>query len=94
MNAVTRKFPFDYSGLPEHIRDGAQLYIAHGIPPGSFLKAVICNDLSEACGRADDINRYRLYDIVSWFYNKAPKSAWGSEAAYERWIADRQLERT
>lgn len=84
------KFPqVDYSGLPEHMQDGALFYVEHGIEPGSFMSAVICNDLSEACARADDINRYRLFDIVSWFYNEAPGGCWGSREKMAAWIVAR-----
>lgn len=72
--------------VPEHIRDGIRLYVERGIPPGSFLQAVICNDLREACGRADDINRSRLFQIVQFFYLDTPSGCWGSSKHYSDWI--------
>lgn len=87
------KFPHvDYSALPEHIRDGARLYVEHGIAPGSFTTAVISNDLREAFARADDINRARMFDIVCWFYNEAPSQCWGSAQMMNQWIAARAEE--
>ncbi len=71
--------------LPEHMRDGTKLYIEQGIPPGGFLTAVIENDLVEACGRADHINKRKLTDIVSWFYNVAPSNCWGSPRNFQLW---------
>ena len=53
----------NYDLLPEHIRKGARLYIEHGVIPGSFLQAIICNDLTESFKRADDVNRVRMFDI-------------------------------
>jgi hypothetical protein len=75
----------DYSILPEHMREAAERWIENGIYPGSFLTAVIHNDLVEAVGRADFINRNRLHDIVSFFYNEAPSPCWGSPALAKAW---------
>lgn len=77
----------NYDLLPEHIRNGARLYIERGISPGGFLQAVICNDLKESIARADGINIYRMFDIVSFFYNEAPSGCWGSREKMETWIA-------
>ena len=71
--------------IPEHIRPGVELWISRGVPPGSFLSAVICNDLSGAIGRADSINGERLRDIVSFFYMEAPSPCWGSPEKAQAW---------
>ena len=76
----------DYSILPEHMRDGARLYIENGIEPGSFMSAVICNDLMEAFGRADMINKLCMFDIVRFFYNEAPAGCHGSPATMDAWV--------
>lgn len=76
----------DYSTLPMHTQRGVKDYIENRIPTGGFLHAVITNDLKEAFGRADDINRDRMFDIVSFFYNQAPINCWGSVKAYDDWI--------
>lgn len=92
--AARNKFSHvDYSGLPEHMRDGARLYIEYGVEPGSFMSAVICNDLREAMGRADSINRERLFDIVCWFHNEAPSMSWGSREKMRAWVSAREAER-
>ncbi|GAG54001.1 unnamed protein product [marine sediment metagenome] len=78
----------NYTLLPEHIKGGAQRWIENGITPGGFLVAVICNDLKESFGRADDINIHRMFDIVKFFYNEAPGSCWGSK---ERMIAWKKM---
>lgn len=72
--------------LPEHIREGARLYIEHGIKPGGFLSAVICNDLRGALGKADDINRTAIFEIVQFFYMDAPAICWGSPEAFSAWV--------
>ena len=76
----------NYSTLPEHMRDAARLYIEQGIPPGSFLQAVICNDLFGAYRRADDINQAAMRDWVVFFYNEAPAACFGSEKQYSAWL--------
>ncbi len=76
----------NYDRLPEHMRGGARRYIERGIPPGNFMQAVIRNDLFDALGRADDINRHRLYDICCFFYNDAPSGCFGSLERLSTWM--------
>ena len=64
-------------------------YVNQRIPTGSFLRAVICNDLMEACGRADDYNQSMIYLYVKYLYNEAPATCWGSPEKYDAWIAGR-----
>lgn len=71
--------------VPEHMRDGILRYIKEGIRPGSFLTAVIQNDLREAIWQADHINLAALPTIVTWFYHYAPAVCWGSNAQMEAW---------
>lgn len=75
------------SFLPEHNLEGINLYIHKGILPGSFLQAVLRNDLQDACARADDINRRYLWNIVAWLYNHAPANCWGSPEKVAAWVA-------
>lgn len=76
----------DYSLLPEALRGGALRYIEQGILPGSFLQAVIRNDLSGALGQADSNNLTWIRDIVSFWYNEAPGACWGSREKMEAWV--------
>ena len=78
----------DYTILPEHCRDGMRRYIENGIIPGSFLQAVICNDLVEAYGQADTINTMFMRNYARFLYNEAPKmpiSSWGSKEIMITW---------
>lgn len=75
----------NYSALPGHMQHGARLYIERGIRPGSFLTAVICNDLFTTMEKADDINRHRLLDWCSFFYNEAPSDCYGSPEKFAAW---------
>lgn len=79
----------NYDILPEHCRGGMRRYIENGIPPGSFLTAVLENNLVEAFGRADQINQERLRDYCLWLYNEAPAMpirSWGSREIVRQWI--------
>lgn len=76
----------DYSKLPEHMQDGMRLYIERGIEPGSFLYAVLCNDLMGAFGRADSVNQSRIKDYCQFLYNDAPSQSHGSAAKVNAWI--------
>ena len=80
----------NYESLPEGLRGGIERYIEHGIRPGSFLEAVLTNDLFSAFGRADLINRHRMFDICMWIYNEAPSQCWGSKEKVEAWIEKRR----
>lgn len=73
--------------LPPSLRPGLQRYIEHRIPPGSFLMAVLSNDLMDAIGRADDSNRVRLHDIAVWLYNNAPSACFGGREKVAAWLA-------
>jgi hypothetical protein len=76
----------NYSGLPEHMRDTFRLYIEKGIPPGSFTKAVLSNDLMGAMRRADHINRARIFDTCAFLEVEAPIGCYGSPERVSDWI--------
>lgn len=76
------------SQVPEHLHDGLVEYIVIRRPTGHFLKAVLSNDLREACGRADFESRTALYEIVFFLHNYATSTCWGSPAAVEAWLAE------
>lgn len=71
--------------IPEHMHDGAVMYVLHGVPPGNFLTAVLENDLHEAVARADAENQRQLVQWVKWFYNEAPGACWGSPEHLQAW---------
>ncbi len=74
-------------GVPGGLHEGLIEYILFGRRTGSFLRAVLENNLYQACARADDDNRYRLYDIVFFLTNYAPGDCWQSPATVDAWIA-------
>lgn len=77
------------SGVPDTLWDGLLSYILDHRPTGSFLEAVINNDLRDACARADQVNRYHLWNIVDFLYNYAPTGCWGHDHATTQWLKER-----
>ena len=77
----------DPSGLffPEHMRNGLELWVEHGIMPGGFLTSVLTNDLFGALSRADETNRQHIHGICSFIYNHIPGNTWGSVEIMEEW---------
>lgn len=64
--------------IDENIRGALDRYINHRIHPGGFLTAVLENNLMEAIGRADRVNRINLHEICKYIYNNLPSESWGS----------------
>ena len=75
--------------IPEHMHAPLRRYFEEYIPTGSFLEAVLCNDLREAVAQADNDNIRNIPAFVNWLYNEAPAGSWGSREAYENWISRR-----
>lgn len=76
-----------YESLPNPgMAGGLELYFQHGIEPGSFLTAVLSNDLRGAAKRADGRNQRLLFEHVRWLYNEAPNGSWGSAENFKRWV--------
>jgi len=84
--------PMDYSALPEHMQGAMKRYMEHGIEPGSFLMAILTNDLMGAFGRADHINRERIGDYCQWLYNNSPAGSHGSRESVNAWMKRRLTE--
>lgn len=60
-------------------------YLNAGIEPGSFLTAVLQNNLSESFGRADHTNSRNLRNIIGYVRQHVPNNAWGSREIVEQW---------
>jgi len=73
------------SRVPEHLREGLVRYFADGILPGSFLQAVLVNDLMSAVMRADPFSLVSVGHIAAFLVDHAPAGAWGSREAVLAW---------
>ena len=69
------------------MQGGARDYVERGYEPGSFLGAVLENNLVEAFGHVDAVNRAAMGAWAQWLWNEAPSSCWGSPAKVAAWIA-------
>lgn len=76
--------------IPEHMHSGIIGYVEDGWRPGSFLNAVLCNNLFEAASCADDINRYHLYEYAHLLY-EIPRACWGSQEVVDEWVKHQGL---
>lgn len=61
-------------------------YIMVGRPTGTFLAAVISNDLLTTVKKADEMNIQRLRDYAAFFEGCAPSMCYGSPSVYNEWI--------
>lgn len=82
----------NYTSLPAHMQDAMRRYVEHGIPPGSFLTAVLSNDMMEAARRADDVNLHSFPAYARFLINEAPCGCFGSPGAFQAWCKNGGLE--
>jgi hypothetical protein len=75
----------DWSLIPDYMIGGLRRYIEYGVPPGSFLTALLSNDLRATFERADDENRRCVENYVRFLYSYAPSQCWGSPARFDAW---------
>lgn len=88
---VDQWFEGQYSVIPPRMREAIVAYIRDGVMPGNFLTAVICNDLRNAVGHADEENLPLLKLYTQWFYNLAPSSCVGTRGNMNDWCHDSGL---
>lgn len=79
--------------IPPHMREGLQLYLESGVRPGSFLSAVLCNNLMGAVACADETNINRLPGYIRFLHNYVDPRAFGNEANFRAWMERRKKER-
>lgn len=79
---------FSSYDIPEHTQQEFEDYIVYGLPPGSFMYAVVSNNLLGAVSHADHWNKQCIVDIVQWLAARAPSACWGSREKVEIWLKD------
>lgn len=73
--------------VPPHMFPGVERYMLEGVAPGNFLSALLCNDLMDAMGRADDTNADAIRQWCQFLYNFAPANSYGSPEIFKAWLA-------
>jgi hypothetical protein len=64
--------------MNEITKNSIDNYVNHKLEPGSFVKAVLANDLVGAFSYADQDNVSSLRETVLYMYNHIPSNVWGS----------------
>lgn len=88
------RLDYSYYNVPEHTREALENYFFYGYLPGSFVTAVITNDLVRACNSCDHINREAIVDITKWVMHNAPNGSWGNHNNLQNWLHDADSCRT
>lgn len=70
---------------PPAIQHDIVAWVSCAAPQGSFLTAVLANNLKEAFARADHNNIAAMGHIVAYLYNEVPSQYWGSAEAVKDW---------
>jgi len=68
------------------VKDSLERYEKHKIETGSFLRAVLENDLFKAMGRADLESRANLFEIVQYIYSNLRSDCYGDREAVKKWL--------
>ena len=80
--------PRSYDRIRPQIRAALDRWAEKGGSTGSFIQAVLSNNLVDAVGRADDENLVALPAIVAYVYNELPSGSWGSPSKVKSWHDD------
>jgi hypothetical protein len=80
----------NYATIKQSTLDSLTRYVEQHIPTGDFLRAVLENDLMEACGRADEENAIALFQICAYVYNELPTPSHGSPEKVKKWLYGRK----
>jgi len=80
--------------VPAHTKRALDDYLTHGFAPGSFLDALLCNDLMRAFGSADDLNVANMFAIVKHLHNDMPIGSFGSRENVDAWIERKREKNT
>ena len=71
---------------PVHILDSIDRFVRHRIAPGSFVTAVLSNDLTGAFLAGDEDSLRGLRDIMRYVHWEIPGVCHGSKSIVERWL--------
>lgn len=75
-----------FKDIPANLLTSLEMYYDYKLCPGSFLKAVLCNDLKGAIAHGDEDSVIALASIVKLLYNHIRADCWGSKENYEKWL--------
>jgi hypothetical protein len=76
--------------IKTNIIDSIRRYADLHCPTGGFLEAVLSNDLTESCIRAEEDNLLALPEIVQYCYHYIPCECWGSPERVRDWLDNKK----
>jgi len=74
-----------YPLIPARTLQSVYTFVEHNQTPGSFLAAVLSNDLVDAVNRADIGCMIGLKDLVTFLNMHVPDDCWGSFDKARNW---------
>lgn len=75
----------DYTYIPNSAMEyGIRSYVEKRIRPGSFLSAILSNNLIESFRCADQNNAKVMHKWAAWIYNEMPLSMVGSQEKFNK----------
>ena len=74
-----------YAAMPQITLNAIDRHVSERSEAGSFVNAVLKNDLSGALTAADDQNLAALQIIVRYCHNHIPAGCWGSPEKVAAW---------
>lgn len=86
MTKNIKLLPDSYYPIREDWYGALERYLNQGITPGSFMLAVLENNLVEAFGRADLDNEANMKNIIGYIYNHLPSNSWGSPIKVQNYL--------
>jgi hypothetical protein len=87
MITETTKIPDEMrEKIGDSVCDSIENYANLKIATGGFLRAVLENNLSEACQTADAKNLANLHNIVNAIYWELPADCWGTRERVNKWL--------
>lgn len=81
-----------HPGVRDDTIESINNYVTKGWEPGSFVTAVMENNLMEALGQADMGNRLAIFEICEYVYNDTPATCHGSPEKVREWLLHGGLE--
>jgi len=90
---MSEPYQFRQFCIPDRMMTTLREWIEKGRPTGSFLRAVLSNDLADAVALADDENLANLPAYVGYLYNEAPSLCHGSPERVKEWFEKHEKQR-
>ena len=73
-------------GIPDYMHESLAAYILKHSRVGTFLTAVLSNQLVDSVKAADVKNMLALVGYAQFLYSYAPSNCWGSKAKVIMWL--------